>query len=135
MRFLGQDSILTVEYDGEVALEKAFEEKYHEVYGHLPGDRDIEIESVRVICSTIARPGEAAKPSPTKNEAKPQSSVLSYFDGEWRELPFFERSKLTSGAHFSGPALVVEQHSATVIESAWQARVDGAGALVLQYMN
>ena len=61
-----------------------------------------------------------------------EGSVHSYFDGEWRELPFFERSKLTPGAHFAGPALVFEQHSATVIEGGWHAEVDGAGALVLK---
>jgi len=135
MRFIGQDSILTVEYDQAIVLEKAFEEKYQEVYGHLPGDRDIEVESVRVICSTIARSDKAPKFSSTKKEAKPEGSFHSYFDGEWRELPFFARSKLTSGAYFAGPALVFEQHSATVIEGGWQARVDGAGALVLKYMN
>ncbi|MCH8954719.1 hydantoinase/oxoprolinase family protein [candidate division KSB1 bacterium] len=146
MRFIGQDSILTVEYDGEMALEKAFEEKYHEIYGHLPGDRDIEIESVRVICSTIAASEEAPESLPPKKTkpsrfSKPgrflgyEGSVHSYFDGEWRELPFFERSKLKPGAYFAGPALVFEQHSATVIESGWQARVDGAGALLLKYMN
>ena len=146
MRFIGQDSILTVEYDPQIALEKAFEEKYHEIYGHLPGDRDIEIESVRVICSTIAASEEAPESLPPKKTkpsrfSKPgrflgyEGSVHSYFDGEWRELPFFARSKLKPGAYFAGPALVFEQHSATVIESGWQARVDGAGALLLKYMN
>ena len=146
MRFMGQDSILTVEYDGEMALEKAFEEKYHEIYGHLPGDRDIEIESVRVICSTIAASEEAPKSLPPKKTkpsrfSKPgrfsgfEGSVHSYFDGEWREPPFFERSKLKPGAYFAGPALVFEQHSATTVENDWHAEVDGAGALALKYMN
>jgi len=96
--------------------------------------REIEIESGRVICSTIATPGEVSNPSPTKKEAKPQGSVHSSME-RWRDLPFFERSKLASRAHFAGPALVFEQHSGTVIEGGWQAKVDAAGALLLKYMN
>jgi len=53
----------------------------------------------------------------------------------WRDLPFFERSKLASGVHFAGPALVFEQRSATVIGRGWQGRLDVAGALLLKYMN
>jgi len=33
-------SILMVEYEQAIVLEKAFAEKYHEIYGHLPGDRN-----------------------------------------------------------------------------------------------
>ena len=31
------------------------------------------------------------------------------------------------------PALVLEPHATTVIEPGWRARVDGAGALVLEF--
>jgi 5-oxoprolinase (ATP-hydrolysing) len=50
-------------------------------------------------------------------------------------VPVWERADLRAGAVLSGPALVFDAHSAYVIETGWEAAVDGAGALVLRLVG
>ena len=132
LRFIGQDSTLTVEYDEKISLRQIFELKYNEIYGHLPEARPIEVESIRVVCSTTPTAETKQNGSPQSYEAKPDGYVQTYFGGNWQSVPFYERARLTSGARFTGPALVVEQHTATVIEGDWQVEMDEVGALVLK---
>ena len=46
--------------------------------------------------------------------------------------PVYERDSLSPGMAVSGPALVVERHSATLVEPGWTLTVDGAAALVMR---
>jgi len=50
----------------------------------------------------------------------------------WTAVPVFERSDLPPGAHFAGPTLVFEKHSATLLGEGWRGRVDAAENLVLE---
>ena len=54
------------------------------------------------------------------------------FGGRWIDVPAPERATLAVGAAFSGPALVLEAHTATVVEEGWSCVLDNAGALVLR---
>jgi N-methylhydantoinase A/oxoprolinase/acetone carboxylase beta subunit len=56
----------------------------------------------------------------------------AFMAGAWREVPAYERSALAAGAGFPGPALVVEDHTATVVDAGWTCSVDQAAALVLR---
>ena len=56
----------------------------------------------------------------------------AFIAGAWREVPAYERSSLVAGVAFPGPALVVEDHTATVVEADWTCRLDEAAALVLR---
>ncbi|MFQ5674776.1 MAG: hypothetical protein ACE5G1_02680, partial [bacterium] len=109
-----------------------FEKKYQEIFGHLPGARDVEIESLRVICSTMAENASAVTTAQVGKKTRTDLHRNSYFQDTWQEVPMFERANLASGHRLSGPALVFEQHSATVIETGWWAELDKAGALVLR---
>jgi 5-oxoprolinase (ATP-hydrolysing) len=132
LRFTGQEASLAVEYEGDDALEPAFDAAYREIYGYAPEGRAIELESVRVVASS--RPaGEAAGPSAPSEAHKvvPVGTRRCWTGAGWREVPLFDRSALGSGATFAGPSLVFENHSATFVGEAWGARVDGAGHLVL----
>ena len=62
LRYVGQDSTLTIEWDRSVALRDAFEARYAAVYGHRPASRPIEVESVRAIASTH----DAEAPAPPR---------------------------------------------------------------------
>jgi 5-oxoprolinase (ATP-hydrolysing) len=56
----------------------------------------------------------------------------AWLAGSWRELPAYERASLAPGAVFEGPALVLEDHTATWVAEGWSCRLDDAGALVLR---
>ncbi len=131
LRFAGQDATIAVELGTGADPVTAFRRAYRERFGYLPPERPIEVESLRVVASSeggrAAPPAVAAAPS----EASPRGFARARFAGRWLEAPLYERGELEPGARLSGPALVVEAHSATVVAPGWVLRVDGARALAL----
>jgi 5-oxoprolinase (ATP-hydrolysing) len=132
LRFAGQEASLAVEYQGDEAVEPAFDAAYREIYGYAPEGRAIELESVRVVASSRPAREEAVPVRPPEaHAAVPAGTRRCWTGAGWREVDCFDRSLLRPGATFAGPCLVLEDHSATFVAEAWQGRVDGAGHLVL----
>ena len=130
LRYVGQDSTLTVEWDADTPLRDAFEARYAAVYGHRPAARPVEVESVRAIASThVADP--PSPPAPEGHDARPAATRRTWIGGAWTEVPVYERDALRPGARISGPALVAERHSATYVAAGWNATADTVGNLVL----
>ncbi len=131
LRLAGQDTALEVAWGDGDDLLSHFGRHYRELYGYDPPDRPVEVESVRVVAST--RPQDVAPaPTPARRPAVAETSIRTWMDGAWREVLSFERSLLSPGDEHPGPALVVEQHSVTVVEPGWRLWVDGAHALRLE---
>jgi 5-oxoprolinase (ATP-hydrolysing) len=130
LRYAGQDSTLTLEWDRSVPLRDAFEARYAAVYGHRPASRPIEVESVRAIASTRTTV-EAAALSPEPRVASPAGTRDTWIGGAWTQVPVHERDRLVPGARLTGPALIAERHSATFVAAGWRASVDGASNLIL----
>lgn len=131
MRYTGQDMSLDVEYEPGLDIKQAFETRYQNVFGHLPPEREIEVESARVVASTRPEPGELQKTRPEQYQAEPAGSARACFGGTWSEVPVFDRVALLPGAYVRGPALVFERHSAAVVQPGWSLFVDRASALIL----
>jgi 5-oxoprolinase (ATP-hydrolysing) len=130
LRYVGQDSTLTIEWNRSVSLRDAFEARYAAVYGHRPASRPIEVESVRAIASTRT-PEDSAPPAPDPHDAAPAAIRETWIGGAWTQVPVYERDRLVPGARLAGPALIAERHSATFVAAGWNAAVDGAINLVL----
>ncbi|HLL48005.1 MAG TPA: hydantoinase B/oxoprolinase family protein, partial [Longimicrobiaceae bacterium] len=131
LRYAGQDATLTVDWSPGLDLRDAFEERYAALYGHRPERRPVELESLRVVAST--RPAEADPlPAPDAYQPEPDASARAWLGGAWRDAPVFDRAALRPGARLAGPALVVERHSATVVEAGWDTEVDGSAGLVIR---
>jgi 5-oxoprolinase (ATP-hydrolysing) len=133
LRFAGQEAVLAVEHESDATIEPAFAAAYREVYGYAPEGRAIELESVRVIASSRSSETDVqAVPPPEAFGAEPTRRRRCWTGEAWGDVPFFDRARLRPGAAFTGPALVFEAHSATVVGEGWRGRVDGAGNLVLE---
>jgi 5-oxoprolinase (ATP-hydrolysing) len=61
-----------------------------------------------------------------------QDSVLAYFGSERRDAPLFVRSELQPGDRITGPAIITEEVSTTVIEEGWHVEVLSEGELLLE---
>jgi 5-oxoprolinase (ATP-hydrolysing) len=132
LRFVGQDATLEVELDDGVSPRSAFEQRYQAIFGHRPGPRAIELESLRVVASSRPDDDPGAVTVIAPYDAQPEGTRSARIDGEVAEAPVFARETLQPGARFGGPAVVDEAHSTTVVEGRWRAEVDGAGSLVLR---
>jgi 5-oxoprolinase (ATP-hydrolysing) len=130
LRWTGQESTLEVDWRGGTELASAFEERYLALYGHRPEKREIELESIRVVASSIATPIATVDPVARVEPGAPTGRRTMRFDGADHDTPVFERSALAAGAALRGPALVVESHSATVVPPGWALDVTGEGLLL-----
>ena len=81
-------------------------------------------------CERDPAPGPPGTPAP-----EPRDVVRVFTAGAWRETPAYERAALTFGARLTGPAIVCEPTSTTVIEPGWQADVLAAGELLLRRLS
>jgi 5-oxoprolinase (ATP-hydrolysing) len=131
LRYVGQDSTLTVGWDPAIDLRTAFEDRHSAIYGHRPAARPIEVESLRAIASTVVVDPPAA-PDPQPHDATPAATRRTWLGGAWADVPVYEREGLRPGAHLGGPALIAERHSATFVAQGWAARLDSAENLVLE---
>ncbi len=132
LRFAGQDSTLSVEPEPGVPLHELFGRRYQEVFGHRAEGRPIELESIRVVASSSSPTPAAPASPPGASDAAPEGHQRARFAGAWVSTPVYERGRLPAGARMPGPALVFEEHSATVVEPGWVAMVDGQRAIVLR---
>ncbi len=135
LRFAGQEATLPVawvESGSASTLVAAFRIAYKNLYGYLPRDREIEVESVRLAVRSTSN-GFPSGPVPASPRSRRPVATQSLWDAGRRvDAPIFERSRLTAGESFDGPGLVVEPHTVTVVETGWSCRLDEAGALVLE---
>jgi 5-oxoprolinase (ATP-hydrolysing) len=132
LRYRGQESTLEVPVgDDPGGLRAAFEEAYEAVYGHRAETRAVEVESLRVVASAVeAEP--APFEAPTATGTGGVASARGWFGGEWRSVPSYAREELGPGIEVVGPALVLDPHSAIVIEAGWSCRADRFGTLVAE---
>ncbi len=52
--------------------------------------------------------------------------------GQTIQVPRYRREQLVPGARFPGPAIVAEDETATFITAAFDAWIDGIGAIVME---
>ncbi len=132
LRFAGQESTLQVELQSGQTLAAAFASRYRAIYGHQPEKRPVELVSLRVVASSPTTP----LPGPSRPAAVHEPHLAhrrrAWFSGGWRMVMAFARDDLSPGNRLSGPALVLDCHSATVVEPGWQLLVDGSRAFILQ---
>ena len=96
--------------------------------------RPLEIVAARVevvgrVSATSCRRARGSRAAPMPDSRQVTSA---YFDGNRRSVPLYERSELVAGrSTFSGPAIVTEDISTTVVDAGWEAEVLSQGELLL----
>lgn len=132
-RYLGQDSTLEIDLDPQniknstlTQSVRQFESGYERVFGYIQENRAIQFVSIRAIASA-APSGRTDRTSKESNQ--PASHSVEKSSGFKRYL----RKTLSADCMIVGPSLVIEDHSVTVVEVGWNASVDCAGALILEF--
>jgi 5-oxoprolinase (ATP-hydrolysing) len=104
-----------------------FREKYQQLYGHLPADRPIEVESIRVIVSTASVENPVNSSPVSHHHAVPTFESNSY--------PIYDWTQLQEGDTFRGPALLLNTTSSAFIESGWRLIVQADKNAVVEYIE
>ena len=124
-----------VDLDGE--LRPRFYRAYEEIYGHAHRHLDLEITTCRLTASG-PRPRvklQRVVESGYTPEQAIKGSRRAYFAelGGFIETPLYDRSRLSAGATFRGPAIVEEVDSTAVIGPGTQVTVDHYANLIIEF--
>jgi len=120
LRFAGSDSVLTLDVDDRAAMDAAFRTLHRQRFGYSDADAQIIVEALSVEASGMTGGLVAAEPEPIPAQGEAS--------GDWRTV---ERAAMVSGETLSGPALLIDPGSTTVIEPGWEARLAEEGSLIL----
>lgn len=139
MRYRGQGHEIDVAVpvddfaDGdETLLLAAFDETYRSHYTRVIPGMVAEVLTWRLRVSTLAAlPVLAPEPRPLEFEPTDFRQVLDPTDG-WLSFAVVPRTSLVPGHHLSGPALLIEDQTTTVVGPGFSVRVDGRGYLILE---
>lgn len=141
MRYVGQEHPVTVELPMQVfqkqdrrAIKKHFDDDHMQRYGTSAPNERAEVVSLRVTVTGLMKkpPQEKIK----RGTAKLSKSAFTgkrpaSFDGKFRETPTYRRAELLAGNKISGPALIEEHASTTVLMPGDKLTVDTYGNLVI----
>ena len=141
MRYRGQGHEIAVplparNYRDEDAtvLHDAFEEAYRRLYSRVIPGVEVEILSWVLLLSGPA-PTETETAAPAAETYSPEPAGLrAVFDpdtGEFIEVAIHDRRDLRPGASISGPAVITEDETSTVVSRLFDARLDAFGYIEL----
>ena len=110
-------------------LRSAFEAEYSRQFSRAVPDMKIEILNWALHLASEDSEIDPAPSAPARSTASPAGSrmILCDVTGEWREAAVYDRAHLPNGACLSGPALITEPQTTTLVSADFDARVDGAG--------
>jgi N-methylhydantoinase A len=139
LRHAGQDVPLEVsierpfgaDHPGEKWLADFFA-LYKELYGRIDEENPVEIANIRVRVSQSSNP-TAIRPSQGKHakELALRRSVFVARSGSLEDVPVYRRNQLGLGQRISGPAIIEERESTTVIGVGDVACLDEWGCLLI----
>jgi N-methylhydantoinase A len=140
MRYRGQGHELTVvisggELDANSAaeLERLFIADYEQQFGRRIPDLDVEVLSWSLRLATIGAPIKLCPPAPSDHVAQPADhvDVIDPPTGKLERIALYNRSALTPGSTITGPALIVEDETTTLVTEGFSARIDALGSIVM----
>ncbi|HEX2729003.1 MAG TPA: hydantoinase/oxoprolinase family protein [Rubrobacteraceae bacterium] len=116
-------------------LRQQFEEAHRQRYNFDLPDSPLEIATIRVIGRGTIK-GVALAESANGASADASGAVLRkeqvFFGGEWMETPIYDRSELRPGNVVSGPAIVAQDDTTTVLEPGYAGAVDRFGNIRIE---
>ena len=132
LRFAGQDSSLEIDYRSGDDVVASFRKKYESVFGHWI-DREVEVESVKVIASIAPKEEKIIAKKIKIHQPKFEKTQWIRSGGKRKKGKIYRWEKLTPGATIAGPALVISGNSTTFIEEHWKWSLDAMNnALLVQ---
>jgi len=131
LRYRGLDAFLTVPEPTHGTYADAYQREHRRRYGYVHEDRPLEIVAAKV--QAVGRSRTQLDPSNRvpASSASPRLVRPVWFDGRHHQAAIYQRTSLGPGTVVSGPAVVVERVSTTVIDPGWQAETLSGGEFLI----
>ncbi|MBD2355866.1 hydantoinase/oxoprolinase family protein [Tolypothrix sp. FACHB-123] len=139
LKYQGTNSILTIDFDTDVAIMQAkFESEHKSRYGFVQLEKPLIVESVSVeLIQKMDTPEESLIIRDRALDEYPQSvEIVKMFAGDiWHDTPVYRREDLQPEDIINGPAIIVEKISTIIVEPNWIAQLTERNHLILQVKN
>jgi N-methylhydantoinase A len=136
MAYLGQVHRLRVRIDPAwdmPELTKAFQAAYQQEFGTTLGDIPVLVVNIRSSArGTRQAELDAAADPPGRELAPARTRREVYFGGRWHDTPIYAREDLLPGMRFTGPAVIEQPDTTTVVEPGMSAWVDGRSNMQIE---
>ncbi len=135
LRYHGQEHTLTLPVPQGIdpgAIKDLYDEAHRRVYGYDLAE-PVEIVNLRLAARGVTaqpelKPIEAAGPA---SRPTPYRQTRVYFNGAFCATPLYDRTELRAGHVVSGPAIVTEASSTTVVPPDARLRIDSYGLMII----
>jgi len=141
MRYVGQGHEVSVplplrqlEAGDSETLQRAFDDTYTRHYGRTIPDMDVEVLTwALTLTAPVDAPSPASEPEPAgEPPANGTRRLFNTRSADFEDVPVYAREALTPGMRISGPAVVSESQTTTVVARGFDARIDGQGYIILE---
>jgi N-methylhydantoinase A len=132
VRYVGQAYELSVPFSAK--FPQQFHREHEKAYGYAHAGRALEIVNLRLRL-VIPTPKPPRRREPAKTVGNARVAMLKrkpvWFGERFWETPIYDRERLAPGARLTGPAVVVEYSSTTVVPPDFVCRMDESWNLEL----
>ena len=141
MRYRGQGHEITVDLPpgklanaARLSLAAAFQGAYAATYGRTIPGLEVEIMNWTLRLAAIKAPPPPCPPQPEDRPAKEAGARALFSPSELalEKVKLYRRSDLAPGSAIEGPALIVEEETATLVPKGFAARINPLYAIVLE---
>ncbi|KAB8308032.1 hydantoinase/oxoprolinase family protein [Erwinia endophytica] len=113
------------------ALRDAFHQQHQHLYAYSDRDALIQVVSLRLVVS-MPTPKPQLEPLPQSDDAPiPTQQIDVWMSGGYHTVPLYQRSQLTAGQQFTGPAVITQSDTTIAVLPDFHAQVDATGNLIL----
>ena len=138
MRYRGQsfeiETVLEEAWinDGDLAaIADAFHAEHARVYGHGDPAANVQIINLRLVIIAAA-PQPEMQPLPASSTAPPSLGAIEvYYDGAMHQAALYDREDLLAEQRITGPAVIQQDDTTTVILGGFDGKIDRYGNIVL----
>ena len=142
MRYLGQEYTVRVNFAGEQvdeeavrALTETFHQLHQQIYGHSNREGEVEIVTLRLVgLGRLDKIKKKKSEITSSEEPKTSKTMKAIFFGKEYDARIYQRKDLISGQTFSGPAIVEEFTTTSVIPPNWKVTIDSYRNMVVNRM-
>lgn len=131
IRYQGSDTALSVIFSEKVIMLESFHHQYRQQFGFIYTDKPLIVESISVEIIASNPADQTTSATHSGKTAKPVLITQMFTDNQQYQTPVYQRETLTEGTVLTGPVIIVEPTSTTVIEPGWEGKITAENDLLL----
>jgi N-methylhydantoinase A len=131
LRYLGQSFELTLPYMERNKLRKSFDKKHESIYGYSSKD---PLEVVNAKVRAVVSIPKIVRRKLDSRESGPKTSSFrtAWISGAYGKVPVYVRENLSLGNRETGPCIIEEYDSTTIVNGTWLWRIDEFENIVMR---